>query len=111
MPGIRIENDVCLNQVALSFGRSADDPEAGRLTRDVAEALNTAGRFFVRTAEWRGRTILRLSVSAGATDRDTAALLAAAIEAAWRNVAGEALDERGPGRPDDGDLVGTAPPS
>ena len=68
VPGIRIENDVRLNQVALSFGRSADDPEAGCLTRKVAEGLNAGGRFFVRTAEWRGRTILRLSVTAGATD-------------------------------------------
>ena len=44
--GVIVLNDVMLNQVALSFGER---------TQDVCDRLNETGRFFLRTADWRGR--------------------------------------------------------
>lgn len=82
-PGIRVENAVCLNQVVLSFhGESTAEPADA-----VAAALNETGRFFFRTADWRGRRVLRVSVIGHATDVASAILAAEAIEAAWKKIA------------------------
>jgi glutamate/tyrosine decarboxylase-like PLP-dependent enzyme len=84
--GIEVHNRVCLNQVVLSFGASEDDRKAGVLTERVAEALNATGRFFVRTTDWKGRRVLRISVISGDTDRAIAEELAAAIGKVWRQI-------------------------
>jgi len=63
--GIEVLNDVCLNQVVLSFGGSEDGRGADALTEQMADALNARGRFFLRTAEWKGRHVLRISVIPG----------------------------------------------
>jgi len=59
-----------LNQVALSFGER---------TQDVCDRLNETGRFFLRTADWRGETIMRVSFSGYPTNEETADELATAI--------------------------------
>ena len=56
--------------VALSFGDR---------TQSVCDRLNETGRFFLRTADWRGETIMRVSFSGYPTDEHTADDLASAI--------------------------------
>lgn len=78
--GISVENEVTLNQIALRFENplaNGDD-----LTAQIEELLNDA-EHFVRTAEWRGRRILRLSIIADETDDGTLDRLAAKIERLW----------------------------
>ncbi len=70
IPGVTVLNDVVLNQVALSFGER---------TQEVCDRLNETGRFFLRTADWRGETIMRVSFSGYPTNEETADELARAI--------------------------------
>jgi glutamate/tyrosine decarboxylase-like PLP-dependent enzyme len=84
--GIDVVNRVCLNQVVLSFRGKGDTRGSDTLTQQMADALNATGRFFVRTAEWKGRRVLRISVIAAGTDRAIAEELAARIEATWRDI-------------------------
>ena len=83
VPGIRIGNDVCLNQVTLSFGGSAGGQDAHHLTEEMSRRLNATGRFFLRTATWQGRTALRVSVTSGLTTTEVATDLTATIAAEW----------------------------
>lgn len=84
--GIEVLNRVCLNQVVLSFRGNEDDRGADALTERMADALNATGRFFLRTAEWKGRRVLRISIIANGTDRAIAEDLAGAIETTWRTI-------------------------
>ena len=86
LEGIDVLNDVRLNQVVLSFRRNEDDRDADALTQRMADALNATGRFFLRTAEWKGRRVLRISVIAHGTDRGVAEDLADTIGAMWRSI-------------------------
>ena len=70
--GVTILNRVVLNQVALDLGPR---------TQAVCDALNATGRFFLRTADWRGRTILRVSFCGHPSGEDTADELADALHA------------------------------
>jgi hypothetical protein len=45
----------------------------------VCDRLNETGRFFLRTADWRGETIMRVSFSGYPTNEETADELATAI--------------------------------
>lgn len=51
-----------LNQVVLSFSRFADDPLSGEMTQMMETALNADGKHFLRTAVWKGRRVLRVSI-------------------------------------------------
>lgn len=84
--GIEVLNQVCLNQVVLSFRGNADDRGADALTQRMADALNATGRFFLRTAEWKGRRVMRISIIANSTDRAVIEDLAEAIENTWRTI-------------------------
>jgi glutamate/tyrosine decarboxylase-like PLP-dependent enzyme len=84
--GIDVLNRVCLNQVVLSFRGSEDDRLSDALTQRMADALNATGRFFLRTAEWKGRRVLRISVIANGTDRAIADELANALKTTWRTI-------------------------
>lgn len=78
--GIHVVNRVTLNQIALRFtdARGNDDD----LTTAVETGLNDT-EHFVRTAEWRGQRILRLSVIEDGTDRAALDCLAMKIERVW----------------------------
>jgi glutamate/tyrosine decarboxylase-like PLP-dependent enzyme len=49
-PGVRIENEIVLNQLALTFGSDGDDDiQRDRATQAVCDRLNEGGRYFLRT--------------------------------------------------------------
>lgn len=73
--GARVVNDVVLNQVLVDVG---DEP-AGRTDR-IAEAIQQDGTCWLGATTWRGRRLLRISVSNHSTreadvDRSVAAIL------------------------------------
>ncbi|WP_342315654.1 aminotransferase class V-fold PLP-dependent enzyme [Lysobacter sp. FW306-1B-D06B] len=71
--GVRILNDVVLNQVLVRFG---DDDE---LTRAVIEGVQRDGTCWLGGTTWQGLGAMRISVSNWATSEDDAARSAAAI--------------------------------
>ena len=78
LEGVEVLNRQCLNQVAVAFDCThCDGAEA------VAQALNASGRYFVRTAQWRERTVLRFSIINGQTSRAHIAPLVDEISATW----------------------------
>lgn len=79
-PGIRILNDVVLNQIALDFG--AD----GETTKAVIARVQHDGVLYAGGAEWRGNWIMRLSVISAPTTEVDIDLSADAIIGAWRAV-------------------------
>lgn len=87
--GIRVHNRVAINQVVLSFRRFCNDPDSAALTDKVAAALNQTGRYFLRTADWKGQHVLRVSVIAAPTRMEHADALAGDIEKIWRTIRDE----------------------
>lgn len=89
-PGVRVLNEVVLNQVAVRFGDEqpgADSATGDALTRATIAAIQEEGTCFAGGAQWRGRWILRLSVIGFSTTDDDIRLSAQAILRAWRRVA------------------------
>lgn len=81
LDGVEIVNRQCLNQLAVAFDSPhCDGAEA------VAQALNASGRYFVRTAHWQGRKLLRFSITNGDTGPDHIAPMVEEIVAAWRAI-------------------------
>jgi glutamate/tyrosine decarboxylase-like PLP-dependent enzyme len=71
--GVRILNEVVLNQVLVRFG---DDDD---LTRAVIEGVQRDGTCWLGGTTWQGQGAMRISVSNWATTEDDAARSAAAI--------------------------------
>jgi glutamate/tyrosine decarboxylase-like PLP-dependent enzyme len=93
MAGVRVENDVVLNQVALTFGADGDDgARRDRATRAVCDRLNGTAHYFLRTATWNARTILRVSVIGPGASVTAMDRLADDLRDAWRGC----VAERGP---------------
>ena len=63
-PGIAVLNEVVLNQVAIACG---EGPEADAQTRAVLAAVQAEGVAYPSHGRWRGREIIRISVSPGPT--------------------------------------------
>ncbi|WP_434054811.1 MAG: aspartate aminotransferase family protein [Roseibium sp.] len=87
--GIRIVNDVVLNQVIISFGH----PEQGAaqrkaLTEAVIARLRDDGSIFVGGARWRDDWVMRISVICDATQPADAEPVADVILKAWAAVSG-----------------------
>lgn len=76
LPGTRIVNEVVINQVLVEFA----DAQPG----DVAAAVRASGVAFVTPSKWRGRPVLRISVSGWRTDADDVERTVSAIGAASR---------------------------
>jgi glutamate/tyrosine decarboxylase-like PLP-dependent enzyme len=73
--GIEVRNDVVLNQVLVSFG-------GDERTDRVVERVQRDGTCWAGAATWRGRRVMRISVSGWSTtdadvDRSLDAILAA----------------------------------
>ncbi len=86
-PGLAVLNDVVLNQVALACG---DGPDADARTRATLAAVQAEGVCYPTGGRWRGREIIRVSVSAGPTTVEDGTRSAAAIVEAWRRERPEA---------------------
>ena len=86
-PGLAVLNEVVLNQVAVACG---DGTEARRA--DEGDARGGAGGRGLLSdgGRWRGREIIRVSVSAGPTTIADGTRSAEAIVAAWRRARGAA---------------------
>ena len=85
--GIRVLNEVELNQVVVRFG--GDDPADDILTSKVIARIQADGTCFAAGAQWKGLWIMRLSVTSWATGEADADRSVAAIIGAWRAVQGE----------------------
>ena len=87
--GVEICNEVRLNQIVLSFSRFTDDPRAGELTLAMERALNADGRQFFRTAVWKGKRVLRISVISHESGPADMKSLAKKIRRAWAAIRDE----------------------
>lgn len=74
VPGIRIVNDVVVNQVLVACDRA--DPAM------VAAAVRSSGEAFLTPSKWRGQPVLRISVSGWRTDAADVARTVRAITVA-----------------------------
>ncbi|HEU0199975.1 MAG TPA: aspartate aminotransferase family protein, partial [Burkholderiaceae bacterium] len=86
VPGIRVLNEVCLNQVTLSFGADEEAADANALTEAVIDEIQRENTSFVAGADWQGRRIMRVSVIARDTGPRDIARLADSIVRAWQRV-------------------------
>lgn len=84
-PGVRVRNDVVLNQVIVNFG-NGDAPARKAATEAVIARTLASGTCYVAGAAWRGDWVMRLSVTSGETTEADIDLSAAAIIDAWRAV-------------------------
>jgi glutamate/tyrosine decarboxylase-like PLP-dependent enzyme len=84
--GVRIVNEVVLNQVVVRFG--ADEPAAvgDDLTLRTIRRIQEDGVLFAGGARWRGVWVMRLSVISWPTTADDIDRAAAAVIDAWRSV-------------------------
>ncbi|HNS86460.1 MAG TPA: aminotransferase class V-fold PLP-dependent enzyme [Parvularculaceae bacterium] len=79
-PRIHVMNDVVINQVALAFGPPGEEGDA--LTAAVIAGVQAENLSYVGGAEWKGRRILRVSVSSNLTDKSHMETLAGSIRRA-----------------------------
>ena len=61
LPGVKVLNDVVFTQVCMAMENDA-------ATEAVGQRLNAEGVAFASPSSWRGRAVLRFSVSNWATD-------------------------------------------
>ncbi|MEZ5927625.1 MAG: pyridoxal-dependent decarboxylase [Parvularculaceae bacterium] len=85
-PGVEILNEVVLNQLAIAFAPEKDRETQARLTDEVIAEIQRRNRCYVSGAAWKGKKIMRVSISSGETDFDAIDLLAEETLAAWRKV-------------------------
>ena len=84
--GIAILNDVVLNQVIVRFGADLK-PEAGdAATAETIAAIQRDGTCFAGSAQWQGRTVMRLSVISGSMCENDVLRSAEAMIKAWRGI-------------------------
>ena len=81
-PGIKVLNEVAINQVIVSFGEG-DQAARRAATEAVIARVQKDGTCFAAGAEWRGDWVMRLSITSGATTEKDIEMSAAAIIAAW----------------------------
>ncbi len=62
VPGVRILNDVVLNQVLVRFD-GAHHRSADTITQEVIEAIQAEGTCWAGGAMWQGRPLMRISIS------------------------------------------------
>jgi len=72
LPGVEVLNDVVFTQVSLSFG-------SDERTRRIGQRVMADGAVWMSGSHWRGRDILRISVSNWTTDADDVAASIAAV--------------------------------
>ncbi|MEQ1770002.1 MAG: aminotransferase class V-fold PLP-dependent enzyme [Devosia sp.] len=85
VPGIRVLNDVVLNQVIVNFG-NGDAAARKADTEAVIAKVQHGGVLFAGGAQWRGDWAMRLSVISAPTTEADVDISAEAIIQAWRDV-------------------------
>jgi glutamate/tyrosine decarboxylase-like PLP-dependent enzyme len=80
--GVRVLNDVVLNQVLVRFGEDDD------LTRAVVAGVQDEGTCWLSGTTWHELAAMRISVSNWATTEDDAARSAEAIVRVFRSLRG-----------------------
>jgi glutamate/tyrosine decarboxylase-like PLP-dependent enzyme len=81
-PGVRVVNDVVLNQLIVRFGED-DTATLATVAQVQADAVT-----FMGSSDWRGLKVTRISVSSDATTEAEADVACDAVIAAWRKVRG-----------------------
>ena len=84
-PGIRVINQVTINQVIVNFG-TGDAASRRAATEAVIAKVQAGGVCYAGGAEWRGDWVMRFSVSSANTTEADIDLSAGAVIAAWREV-------------------------
>lgn len=84
-PGVRVVNEVTINQLIVNFGEG-DATARKAATEAVIAKVQADGVCFVAGAAWRGDWVMRISITSGATTDADIELSADAIIAAWRAV-------------------------
>jgi glutamate/tyrosine decarboxylase-like PLP-dependent enzyme len=82
-------NDVVLNQVLVRFLGDSDE-SSDRATDEVARLLQAEGTCWAGGSTWRGRRVLRISVSNWSTTEEDIDRSAEAILRIWERMGGEA---------------------
>ena len=82
-PGIKVVNEVSLNQVIVNFGHG-DAASRRSATEAVITRVQQDGTCFAAGADWRGDWVMRLSIISGETTANDIDRSAVAIIAAWR---------------------------
>jgi glutamate/tyrosine decarboxylase-like PLP-dependent enzyme len=85
VPGIRIVNTVCLNQVLVQFDGTRDR-NADTVTQAVMSEVQKEGTCWAGGAVWQGKHVMRISVSNWSTTEADIDRSAAAIAQCYRNV-------------------------
>lgn len=80
---LNVMNKVELNQVVLG----CDDPRFDAAVIELARRINEDERFFVRTAQWKSRTVLRFSIISQFTTEALLISLAGKIKTEWADLA------------------------
>jgi glutamate/tyrosine decarboxylase-like PLP-dependent enzyme len=82
--GIRILNQVVLNQLAIAFGEENEALEKrNQMTAAVIQKIREENKNFVLGANWKNQSILRISIISQLTDKDDIEVLAASLLRAW----------------------------
>jgi glutamate/tyrosine decarboxylase-like PLP-dependent enzyme len=83
-PGVRVMNDVVLNQVIVRFGDDGTLEDGDTATNEVIARVQLDGTCFAGGALWRGKWVMRLSVISWPTTEADIDRSAEAIVTAWR---------------------------
>lgn len=89
VPGIRILNEVVINQLAIAFGEDEPLGERDAMTKSVIEKIRQENTNFVVGASWNNQEILRVSIISRLTDIADMDILADSILKAWEAVKAE----------------------
>lgn len=95
VPGIRVLNEVRLNQIVVDFGSAeATDDERGSSTEAVIKRIRDQGGIFVGGARWKGTWVMRISVICTATELTEVNAVVETITSAWTEVQSDTVEER-----------------
>ena len=84
--GVEVLAEPVLNQVPVAFGAVPGAPGDDEVTDAVIAAIQREGTLWAGASTWKGKRILRLSVSDAATTADDVEASALAIIACWESV-------------------------
>jgi threonine aldolase len=82
LDGVEVLNDVHYTQVSLAFGDDAT-------TRAVTARVIQEGKVWMSGSRWKGRDVLRVSVSNWSTDADDVGTAVDAVSSAFAAVRGQ----------------------